>query len=153
MGSNYLCNWDIKTPLLLVLELWQSDTRDKVYGLALIRTNFRCQRDGENKITWLLLLGDSRFLVLTNVLMGEEHIVLLLAMTDYFIFAIYYHTRICCKLHGFFPEIKRPKHEADHSLPSSTEAKDAWSYNSTRAYVFLMWCLIKYLTLHFSMNM
>jgi len=29
------------------------------------------------------------------------------------------------------PGVKRSWHEADHSLPSSTEVKNAWSYTST----------------------
>jgi hypothetical protein len=40
--------------------------------------------------------------------------------------------------------VKRPGREADHSLPSSAEIKDAWSYTSTPQYVFLAWCLIKH---------
>jgi len=27
--------------------------------------------------------------------------------------------------------VKRPEHEADHSLPSSAEVMNAWSYTST----------------------
>jgi hypothetical protein len=30
-------------------------------------------------------------------------------------------------------EVKRPGREADHSLPSSAEVKNAWSYTSTPA--------------------
>jgi hypothetical protein len=30
-----------------------------------------------------------------------------------------------------FPGVKRPGREADHSLPSSAEVKNAWSYTST----------------------
>jgi hypothetical protein len=32
---------------------------------------------------------------------------------------------------GFSLGIKRPGREADHSLPSSVEIKNAWSYTST----------------------
>jgi hypothetical protein len=33
---------------------------------------------------------------------------------------------------GFFsPGVKRPGHEAHHSLPSTAEVKNAWSYTST----------------------
>jgi hypothetical protein len=32
---------------------------------------------------------------------------------------------------GSFPGVKRPVREADHSLPSSAEVKNAWSYTST----------------------
>jgi hypothetical protein len=41
-----------------------------------------------------------------------------------------------CVLHfvmgtrGFFPGVKRPGHEADHSSPSSTEVNE-WDYTST----------------------
>jgi hypothetical protein len=40
--------------------------------------------------------------------------------------------------------VKRPGREADHSPPSSTEVKIAWSYTSTPQYVFMAWCLVKY---------
>jgi hypothetical protein len=40
-------------------------------------------------------------------------------------------------------EEKQLGHEADHSSPSSTEVKNAWSYTSTSIYVFTM-CLIKH---------
>jgi len=40
--------------------------------------------------------------------------------------------------------IKRPESEADHLPPSSTEIKNAWSYISTRPYVFMAWCLVKH---------
>jgi hypothetical protein len=33
--------------------------------------------------------------------------------------------------------VKRPVREADHSPPTSAEVKNAWSYTSTRAYVFV----------------
>jgi len=32
---------------------------------------------------------------------------------------------------GFFPGVKRPVREADHSSPSNTEVKTAWRYTST----------------------
>jgi hypothetical protein len=54
---------------------------------------------------------------------------------------------------GFFLlGVKRPRREADHSPPSSTEVKNAWSYTSNPPYVFMAWCLVKaqgqlYLTL------
>jgi hypothetical protein len=41
------------------------------------------------------------------------------------------------------PGVKRLDHEADHSLPSSAEVKNARSYTSTPQYVFVAWCLIK----------
>jgi hypothetical protein len=40
--------------------------------------------------------------------------------------------------------VKRPGREADHSPPSSAEVKNAWSYTSTPARVFTVWCLIKH---------
>jgi hypothetical protein len=40
--------------------------------------------------------------------------------------------------------VKRPGREADHSLPSSAEVKNAWSCTSTRQYVFMAWCLVKH---------
>jgi hypothetical protein len=33
--------------------------------------------------------------------------------------------------------LKRPGREADHSPPYSAEVKNAWSYTSTRQYVFM----------------
>jgi hypothetical protein len=33
--------------------------------------------------------------------------------------------------------------EADHSPPSSTEDKNAWSYTSTPQYAFMAWCSVK----------
>jgi hypothetical protein len=41
-------------------------------------------------------------------------------------------------------EVKRPGREADHSLPSSAEVKNAWSYTSTPQYFFMAWCLVKH---------
>jgi hypothetical protein len=40
-------------------------------------------------------------------------------------------------------EVKRPGREADHSPPSSAEAKNAWSYTSTPQYVILAQYFIK----------
>jgi hypothetical protein len=40
--------------------------------------------------------------------------------------------------------VKRPVREADHSSPSSTEVKNAWSYTSTPQYVFMARCLVKH---------
>jgi hypothetical protein len=40
--------------------------------------------------------------------------------------------------------VKRLVREADHSPPSSAEVKNAWSYNSTRQYVFMAWCLVQH---------
>jgi hypothetical protein len=45
---------------------------------------------------------------------------------------------------GPFPRLKRPGREADHSLPSSVEVKNAWSYTSTPQYVFMEWYLVKH---------
>jgi hypothetical protein len=40
--------------------------------------------------------------------------------------------------------VKRPGREADHSLPSSAEVKNAWSYTSTPQYVFMASCLVQH---------
>jgi hypothetical protein len=45
---------------------------------------------------------------------------------------------------GSFLWVKRPGREADHSPPSSPEAKNAWKYTSTPQYVFMAWCLVKH---------
>jgi hypothetical protein len=45
---------------------------------------------------------------------------------------------------GTFLEVKQPGREADHSLPSSAEVKNAWRYASTSEYVFETWCLVKH---------
>jgi hypothetical protein len=42
------------------------------------------------------------------------------------------------------PGVKRQWPEIDHSLPSSAEVKNAWSYTSTPQYVFMAWCLLKH---------
>jgi hypothetical protein len=34
-------------------------------------------------------------------------------------------------LTGFLSGVKRPRHEANHSPPSSAEIKNAWNYTST----------------------
>jgi hypothetical protein len=39
--------------------------------------------------------------------------------------------------------VKRPGCEADHSLPSNAEFKNAWSYTSTPQYAFMAWCSVK----------
>jgi hypothetical protein len=51
--------------------------------------------------------------------------------------------------------VKRPRHEADYSPPSSAEVKNTWSYTSTPPYVFMAWCLVKYrdnFTLYFTIS-
>jgi hypothetical protein len=40
--------------------------------------------------------------------------------------------------------VKQLGHEADHSLPSSAEVKNGWSYISTPQYVCMAWCLVKH---------
>jgi hypothetical protein len=45
---------------------------------------------------------------------------------------------------GFCPEVKRPGREADHSLPSTAEVRNAWSYNSSPPYVFMAWNSVKH---------
>jgi hypothetical protein len=39
--------------------------------------------------------------------------------------------------------LKRPKSQADHQPPSSSEVKNAWSYTSTSPYIYMAWFLIK----------
>jgi len=40
--------------------------------------------------------------------------------------------------------VKRPRHKADHSPPSSDEVKNEWSYTSTLSqYAFMAWCSVK----------
>jgi hypothetical protein len=46
-------------------------------------------------------------------------------------------------IHGVFPGLKRPGREADNSPPSIV-VKNAWSYNSTPHYVFILWCSVEY---------
>jgi hypothetical protein len=43
----------------------------------------------------------------------------------------------------YFPGVKRPGREAEHSPPSSAEVKNEWSCTST-PYVFLTWCLVQH---------
>jgi hypothetical protein len=45
-----------------------------------------------------------------------------------------------------FAGVKGPDREGDHSLPSSAEVKNVWSYSSafSRPYTFMAWWLIKY---------
>jgi hypothetical protein len=38
---------------------------------------------------------------------------------------------------GSFPEVKRPRREADHTAPTSAEGKKMWIYTSTPLYVFM----------------
>jgi len=40
---------------------------------------------------------------------------------------------------GSFPGVKRQGCEADHSLTSRAEIKNAWSYTSTPEYAFMAW--------------
>jgi hypothetical protein len=40
-------------------------------------------------------------------------------------------------------EVKRPRCEADHSPPSSDEAKNAWSYTSTPHYALTAWSSVE----------
>jgi len=35
------------------------------------------------------------------------------------------------------PEVKRPRREADHSLPFNAEVKNAWNYSSSPPYAFI----------------
>jgi hypothetical protein len=39
--------------------------------------------------------------------------------------------------------LKRPGREADYPPTSNAEVKNAWSYTSTPAYIFVTWCLVK----------
>lgn len=41
------------------------------------------------------------------------------------------------------PGLERPWYEADHSLVSRPEVKNAWSRTSNPAYVLMTWCLIR----------
>jgi len=40
-------------------------------------------------------------------------------------------------LAAIIPGLKRPGREADHSPPSNTEIKNAWSHNYTPQYIFM----------------
>jgi hypothetical protein len=44
---------------------------------------------------------------------------------------------------GSYPELKRQRYEADHSLSSGAKVKDGRSYTSTLPYVFMAWYLVK----------
>jgi hypothetical protein len=44
--------------------------------------------------------------------------------------------------------IKQPGREDDHTLPSITEVKNAWSCNSAPPYALKVWCLIKNRWIH-----
>ena len=39
------------------------------------------------------------------------------------------------------PAEQRPEGEADHSLPSTTEVRNAWSFTVTSPYACIAWCL------------
>jgi hypothetical protein len=41
-------------------------------------------------------------------------------------------------------KLKRPEREANYTLPSGAEVKNAWSYASTSPYVFMVWCLVNH---------
>jgi hypothetical protein len=45
---------------------------------------------------------------------------------------------------GYFPRVKRPGREANHSPPSSAEVKSVWPYTSNPPFVFMAWCLVKH---------
>jgi hypothetical protein len=45
---------------------------------------------------------------------------------------------------AYFPGVKRPQSEADHSSPSSADVKKTWIYASSPPYVFMDKCLVKY---------
>jgi hypothetical protein len=42
-----------------------------------------------------------------------------------------------------YTEIKRPESEADYSLQSLAEVKNAWSCTSTPPYVFMEWYVLQ----------
>jgi len=42
------------------------------------------------------------------------------------------------------PRVKWPRHEADHSPPSSTKVKNMLRYTSIPPYTFRVWCLAKH---------
>jgi hypothetical protein len=39
---------------------------------------------------------------------------------------------------GYFPGVKRPRREANHSSPTSAEVKKTWVYTCTPPYVFMV---------------
>jgi hypothetical protein len=41
--------------------------------------------------------------------------------------------------------LKIPEREADHSHPSTTEVKNACSFNSSSLCIFLAWCIMKHM--------
>jgi hypothetical protein len=43
---------------------------------------------------------------------------------------------------SFYPEVKRPGCEADHSPPYSAKVKKKWSYTFTNPQVFMAWCVV-----------
>jgi hypothetical protein len=43
------------------------------------------------------------------------------------------------------PGLKLPRREADHSLPTSAEIRNAWTYSSTSPYVLMALCLVEHL--------
>jgi hypothetical protein len=42
-----------------------------------------------------------------------------------------------------FVGLKRPRYEANHYSPSTTEVKNVWSYTSPQQYVFRVWDIVK----------
>jgi hypothetical protein len=40
--------------------------------------------------------------------------------------------------------IRELGHETGHSLPSSAEVKNVWSYTSIHPYIFMAWFLVKH---------
>jgi hypothetical protein len=46
------------------------------------------------------------------------------------------------------PRVKRPRREADNSLPSSAEVKNAWSYTSTLSILFMVRLIKQWIRLH-----
>jgi len=47
---------------------------------------------------------------------------------------------------GLLPQgVKRPGREVHHSPPASAEVNKAWRYTSTSQYVFMAWCLDRYM--------
>jgi hypothetical protein len=42
-----------------------------------------------------------------------------------------------------FPEVKRPRREADHSPPCNAEVNNTWGYTFTPSYVFVVLRLVK----------
>jgi hypothetical protein len=44
------------------------------------------------------------------------------------------------------PGVEQLKREADHSPQSNVKVKNVWNYTSTAPYIFMVWCLIKYVS-------